>query len=118
MYHWTIKHFGPLYIPGKGDCLELNTQNIVLYRSLIQYETGQRITFNDEHLFSDRDTLFSYTFTQNYCFLVGDCVVGSQDSRYWGLLPEDFVVGKVAIVWKLEDPQTEKFRWERFLKAI
>ena len=118
VYHWTIKHFGPLYIPGKGDCLELNTQNIVLYRSLIQYETGQRITVREEQLFLDSETLFSYTFAQNYFFMAGDCVSGSMDSRYWGLLPEDFVVGKVALVWKSEDLETGKFRRERFLKRI
>ena len=117
-YRWTIKHFGPLYIPGKGDCLEVNLPNIVLYRSLIQYETGQKITVQDEQLFLDGDTLFAYTFAQNYYFMAGDYVSGSQDSRYWGLLPEDFVVGKVAFIRKSVDPHTGKFRWKTFFKAV
>ena len=54
----------------------------------------------------------------NYYFMAGDCVFSSQDSRYWGLLPEDFVVGKVALVWKSEDPETGKFRWKRFWKTM
>ena len=117
-FQWNIKYFGPLYIPGKGDTLELNPQNIVLYQSLIQYETQKKITIIDGQLFLDRTPLSPYTFTQNYYFMVGDNVIESHDSRYWGLLPEEFIVGKVAIIWKSEDPQTGKFRWNRFLKPI
>ena len=50
--------------------------------------------------------------------MAGDFVVGLQDSRYWGLLPEDFVVGKVALIWKSEDPETGRFRWKRFMKKV
>jgi signal peptidase I len=117
-YHWTIKHFGPLYIPGKGDRLDLNPQNIVLYRSLIQYETEKKITIKEEQLFLGEDSISSYTFTKNYYFMAGDNVFGSQDSRYWGFLPEDFIVGKATLIWKSEDPFTGKMRWNRFLKKI
>jgi signal peptidase I len=55
---------------------------------------------------------------ENYYFMAGDCVSESYDSRYWGLLPEDFVVGKVAFIWKSVDPETGKFRWKRFLKPV
>ena len=50
--------------------------------------------------------------------MAGDRVEDSQDSRYWGLLPEDYIVGKAWIIWKSVDPHTGKFRWERFLKKI
>ena len=114
-YHWSIKHFGPLYIPGKGDILELNRQNIALYEPLIQYETHKTITLKEDQIFLDRELLSAYSFTQNYYFMAGDYVLGSQDSRYWGLLPEDFVVGKVALIWKSENPETGRYRWKRFL---
>jgi signal peptidase I len=113
--HWNIKDFGPLYIPGKGDRLELNQQNIALYEPLIQYETEKRITVREDQLFLGDEPLFSYTFTHNYYFMAGDYVVDSHDSRYWGLLPEDFVVGTAVLIWKSEDPLTGKFRWNRFL---
>ena len=115
-YTWNIKHFGPLYIPGKGDQIVLNPYNIVLYQSLIQYETEKRITVKDGQLFLSEDSLISYTFTRNYYFVAGDFVAGSHDSRYWGLLPKDFVVGKVALIRKSEDPETGRFRWKRFMK--
>jgi len=118
MYQWNIIHFGPLYIPGKGDQMDLNPHNIVLYQSLIQYETEKRITIKDGQIFLGKDSLFSYTFTGNYYFMAGDFVFGSQDSRYWGLLPEDFVVGKVALIRKSEDPETGRFRWKRFIKKV
>jgi len=117
-YHWTIKQFGPLYIPGKGDCLELNLQNIALYQQLIEYETGQKIAVEEGQLFLDSELLLSYTFTQNYYFMTGDNVSVSHDSRHWGFLPEDFIVGKATLIWKSEDPYTGKMRWNRFLKII
>jgi signal peptidase I len=118
IHSWNIKNFGPFYVPGKGDIIELNPQIIVLYKSLIQYETGKRITVKEGRIFLDQDTLPSYTFTRNYYFMTGDYVAGSYDSRYWGLLPEDFVVGKVVVIWKSEDPETGRFRWKWFLKII
>ena len=117
-YRWNMKYFVPLYIPRKGDSLELNRQNIALYKPLIQHETEKTITVRDGQLFLGSEPLWSYTFTRNYYFMAGDYVPGSLDSRYWGLLPDDFIVGKVAIIWKSEDPQTGKFRWNRFLKSI
>ena len=117
-YRWNIKDFGPLYIPAQNDKLELNQQNIVLYKPLIQYETQKTITVKEGRLFLGEEPLSSYTFTRNYYFMAGDNVTGSYDSRYWGLLPEDFVVGKATIIWKSKDSQTGKFRWKRFLKVI
>ena len=117
-YQWNIKDFGPLYIPGKGDKLELNFRNIVLYKPVIQYETGKKITVEEGHIFLDEQPLSDYTFTQNYSFMVGDDVTASHDSRYWGLLPEDFIVGKATFIWKSENLENGKYRWKRFGKAI
>jgi signal peptidase I len=115
---WNIKNFGPLYIPGKGETLELNQQNIALYSPLIQYETEKMMTVKEGQLFLGEEPLLSYTFMHNYYFMAGDCIVASNDSRYWGLLPEDYVVGKATFIWKSVDPETGKFRWKRFLKVI
>ena len=117
-HHWNIKHFGPLYIPGKGDCIELNQQNIALYEPLIQYETEKRITIKEGQIFLDGEPLSAYTFTQNYYFMAGDYVSASHDSRYWGLLPEDFVVGRATLIWQSENPETGRYRWNRFFKEM
>lgn len=65
-----------------------------------------------------RETLESYCFQKNYYFMAGDKGMNSQDSRYWGLLPEEYIVGKATFIWKSVDPYTGKFRWDRFLKKI
>ena len=117
-YQWNIKDFGPIYIPGKGDELKLNLQNIALYKPLIQYETGQTITIKEEQFFLCEELLLTYTFTQNYYFMAGDYVLSSHDSRYWGLLPEDFIVGKATFIWKSKNPENNKYRWNRFFKII
>jgi len=81
-YRWTIKHFGPLHIQGNGDKIALNLHNIVLYQPLIQYETQKRIIVKDGHLWLDKDSLLSYTFTCNYCFMAGDQVFTLHNSLY------------------------------------
>ncbi|MDR3308671.1 MAG: S26 family signal peptidase, partial [Tannerella sp.] len=117
-YQWNIKNFGPLFVPGKGSKVQLEARNIVLYRKLIMYETDKGIEVRDGQVYLDGEVLSSYTFTKNYYFMAGDFALNSRDSRYWGLLPEDLIVGKAAFIWKSIDPYTEKYRWKRFFKAV
>jgi signal peptidase I len=117
-YNWNVKNFGPLYLPRRGDTLPLDTLNIVLYRNLIAYETGKAVTVARGHVFVNDSLITGYTFRENYYFMAGDHVFDSKDSRYWGLLPEEHIAGKVAFVWQSKDKQTGKQRWARFLKKI
>jgi len=117
-YGWTIQKFGPLYIPRKGDCIPLNAKNIQVYRKLIEYETGRQVMVNDNQVLLNDSLIHSYTFDVNYYFMTGDLVQDSRDSRYWGLLPEDHIVGKASIIWKSVDPNTGKVRWDRVMKLI
>jgi signal peptidase I len=116
--HWTLHNFGPLYIPGKNDCISMDTSNIALYENLIAYETGKHISVIQGHVFLDDSLITAYSFRKNYYFMAGDYTPDSHDSRYWGLLPEDHIVGKVAFVWQSKDRQTGKRRWERFFKTV
>lgn len=116
--NWNIKIFGPLYIPKKGDNLTLNRTNILLYEKIIEWEKGYQLTVVNNTLCDNQTPLHTYTFLHNYYFMGGDKVENSQDSRYWGLLPEEYIVGKAWIIWKSVDPYTEKYRWDRFLKVI
>ncbi|MDR1582343.1 MAG: signal peptidase I [Prevotellaceae bacterium] len=117
-YRWNVKSFGPLYVPRQGDTIVIDSKNIALYRNLIRYETDKEINLYNDTVYLGRKHLQSYIFQQNYYFMAGDLTFDSRDSRYWGLLPEDHIVGKAAIIWKSEDKQTGKRRWERFLKKI
>jgi signal peptidase I len=83
---WTIKNFGPLYIPEKGVTIELDSIGRAIYGPVIQYETGSW----------PADDMTSHTFQHDYYFAFGDNSLDSQDSRYWGFIPEDFIIGIVA----------------------
>jgi signal peptidase I len=109
-YGWNVKQFGPLYIPMSGDTIGLDTLNIKLYKRLIYYETGKQITIENDAVFLDDSIVNKYVFKHNYYFMAGDWVLNSNDSRYWGLLPEDHIVGKVSFVWNSKDITTKKTR--------
>ena len=83
---WNIKNWGPLTVPAKDMTIKIDDVNRELYRTVIEYETGNEID----------GSLSEYTFMNNYYFGVGDNAISSQDSRYWGFIPEDFIIGIVG----------------------
>lgn len=115
---WNIKEFGPLHIPTKGDSIRMNRTNFVLYKKLIEWEQQGTLEYKDSTSFLNEKPIDGYRFLKNYYFMAGDNGMNSQDSRYWGMLPEEYIVGKPWFIWKSVDPYTGKFRWERFLKVI
>lgn len=115
---WNIKDFGPLYIPEKGDTITLDQANYRLYKKLIEWEQQGELSYKDSTVFLKGKPINDYRFLKNYYFMAGDNGMNSQDSRYWGLLPEEYIVGKAWIIWKSVDPYTNEFRWDRFMKVI
>lgn len=115
---WNIRDFGPLYIPKAGDSIRLDRDRYVLYRRLIEWEQKGSWTYRDSTVCCDERPVEGYRFRKNYYFMAGDRGENSRDSRYWGLLPEDYIVGKAWVIWRSTDPSTGKFRRERFLKRI
>ena len=116
--HWNIQDFGPLYLPKKGDRLPMTREHFVLYRKLIEWEQGGKLTYRDSTIYLNEKPITDYCFQKNYYFMVGDKSVNSKDSRYWGMFPEDYIVGKATFIWKSTDPHSGKFRWDRFFKII
>ena len=116
--NWNIRNFGPLYIPKAGDRIKMNRTNYALYRKLIAYEQKTGIEYRDSTVYLNGKPMQEYCFQKNYYFMAGDKGMNSQDSRYWGLLPEEYIVGKAAFIWKSANPYTGRFRWERFMKKI
>ncbi|HLW50415.1 MAG TPA: signal peptidase I [Sphingobacteriaceae bacterium] len=98
---------GPIYIPGKGYEVLLDSINIHHYKKLVEYETGRKAVETER-----------YVFRQNYYYVVGDNPGRSKDSRHWGLVPEEHIVGRAVCVWKSVNPEIKKFRWNRFFKMI
>jgi signal peptidase I len=117
-YPWNIKDFGPLYIPKKGDIIAIDTVNYLLYNKLITYETDEPIYVKDGNVFAGDSIIVRYSFKMNYYFMAGDVVSDSKDSRYWGLLPEDHIIGKAIVVWKSRDMSSGKINWKRIFKIV
>jgi signal peptidase I len=117
-YKWNIKNFGPLYIPGENDTVAIDTLNICLYQKLIEYETEEAVYIRDGEVFIGNKQVKEYVFQQNYYFMAGDMARDSRDSRYWGLLPEDHIVGKAFVIWKSKDRKHNKWRWNRFFTKL
>ena len=115
---WNVKDFGPYYIPGKGDSIHLNRTNWILYRKIIEWEQQEKFLCKDSTFFLGEKKVTGYRFKKNYYFMAGDNGLDSEDSRYWGVVPEEFIVGKAWVIWKSYNPFTGKFQRERFMKEI
>lgn len=117
-FNWNIKTFGPLYIPKAGNSIHMNQSNYILYKKYIEWEQQKELNIRGNNIFLGEESINTYQFSKNYYFVAGDNGENSQDSRYWGLLPEEYIVGKAWIVWKSIDPYTGKIRWERLFNPV
>ena len=121
-YGWNRDQFGPLQVPAKGWTIELTADNVLRYGSTIQhYEGHEQVDLRDGQLFIDGQKVDSYTFKQDYYFMMGDNRHDSLDSRFWGFVPEDHIVGKAWFLWLSLDKYESMFgkiRWSRFFKGI
>lgn len=115
---WTISDFGPLVVPAKGSEMRLNHITATVYHNLIEWECGQKLTVVGDSVIIDDKFLPSYTFKENYYFVAGDNVFNSQDSRYFGLVPEPFIVGKAAFILQSTDSRTGRKRSDRYFKHL
>nr|WP_302436312.1 signal peptidase I [Bacteroides intestinalis] len=115
---WDIMNFGPLYLPAKGDVIEMTSKHVALYRNAIEWEQKKKLLLRGDTVLLNDSVIHTYRFKENYYFVAGDKVMNSQDSRYWGLLPEPFIVGKAVRIWKSVDRNTDKIRWNRIFKKI
>ncbi|MCK9402413.1 MAG: signal peptidase I [Chitinophagaceae bacterium] len=114
-FPWTVDNYGPLTIPKKGDVLAITPQTIALYRRLIiTYENNTLEEVNGKYILNGKETT-TYTTKYNYYWMMGDNRHRSQDSRYWGLVPETHVVGKASLIWFSWENGP---RWKRLFNAI
>ena len=119
---WTKDNFGPIHIPAKGENIELTPENIALYkRVIVNYENN---TWEEKggQIFINGQLATNYQFKQDYYWMMGDNRHQSADSRYWGFVPEDHIVGKPVFTWfSKENPEYQKttnIRWGRMFKTV
>lgn len=121
-FRWTRDNYGPLWIPEAGATVRLDSHNIALYERIIRvYEKNELKITSDGHFIINGKVTDEYTFKQDYYFMMGDNRHNSLDSRYWGFVPEDHIVGRPALIWLSTDSAKSfpsNVRWRRFLKFV
>ena len=118
---WTCDYFGPLWIPEKGATVELTRETLPLYERIIRDYEHNTLQVTEESILVNGEPATTYTFKQDYYFMMGDNRHNSLDSRYWGFVPEDHIVGKPSIIWLSTDGSRrfpKSIRWRRFLKLV
>ena len=116
--NWTIQDFGPLHVPARGQTVAMDSTAVKLYRKLIEWEQKEPLTREGNKVYLGDSLIREYRFRENYYFMGGDNMENSKDSRYWGLLPEPYIVGVATRIWKSVDKYTDEVRWDRVMKKI
>lgn len=121
-YPWNVDNFGPIYIPKKGVTVDLNMETLPLYKRLITVYEENTLKIESDNIYINGEIANTYTFKMDYYWMMGDNRHNSADSRFWGFVPEDHVVGKASFVWLSLDPEKSlfdgKIRWSKLFRVI
>ena len=119
--HWTRDNYGPIWIPAKGKSINLTMDNLPIYERCIRTYEGNTLEVKDGKILINGKVSSSYTFKLDYYWMMGDNRHNSLDSRYWGFVPEDHIVGKPIFIWWSSDPDRGGFsgiRWNRLFRFV
>lgn len=125
--NWNRDNFGPVYVPEKGATVEITPETMALYRLIIEFYEGlemgreRKLSVKGNQVLLNGQPIDSYTFEQDYYFMMGDNRHNSEDSRYWGFVAENHIVGKPVFIWLSLDPHASgfsKIRWDRMFTTV
>ncbi|MCE7070312.1 signal peptidase I [Dyadobacter sp. CY327] len=123
LMYWNKDNYGPIIVPKEGLTIPMSPLNIALYGEVIRnYDGNDNVEIKEGEILQNGKVLTDYTFHQDYYFMMGDNRHNSADSRYWGFVPKDHIVGKAVFVWMSLDPDPvsflNKIRWDRIFRII
>ena len=116
LYPWNVDNYGPIVLPKKGVTVRLDTENLPLYERVIHAYELHDLKVEGDKIYIDGQVADSYTFEMDYYWMMGDNRHNSADSRYWGFVPENHIVGKAVFVWLSLDKQNGGIRWNRMFR--
>lgn len=119
--HWTRDNYGPIWIPAKGKTIHLTLDNLPIYERPIHAYEGNDLQVKNGKIYINGHQTDTYTFKMDYYWMMGDNRHNSADSRYWGFVPEDHIVGKPIFIWWSSDPDRHGFggiRWNRLFRFV
>ena len=120
-YSWNVDNYGPIVIPAAGRTIDITTKNIPLYKDIIERYEENKLEIKEGVIYINDKIADNYTFTMDYFWMMGDNRHNSADSRFWGFVPENHVVGKALFVWMSWDTNAKglkKVRWDRLFSSV
>lgn len=120
-YKWNVDNFGPITIPAAGATINITTENLSIYKDIIERYENNRLEVVAGEIYINDKVANTYTFNMNYYWMMGDNRHNSADSRFWGFVPENHIVGKALFVWMSWDKNAEglkKIRWNRLFRSV